>query len=96
MDFSFSDLNLQLDGQLPINFNSVESDYLATPPSIETCPTSRLVQRFFAKAKRFALIPSTPRCGLTSSPRHSAALAQELLKFADCGEYITGMNLHGD
>ena len=25
MDFSFSDLNLQLDGQLPINFNSVEN-----------------------------------------------------------------------
>ncbi|MBD5195502.1 MAG: hypothetical protein HDS84_01650 [Bacteroidales bacterium] len=25
MGFSFSDLNLQLDGQLPINFNSVES-----------------------------------------------------------------------
>ena len=25
MDFSFSDLNLQLDGLLPINFNSVET-----------------------------------------------------------------------
>ena len=25
MDFSFSDLNLQLDGQLLINFNSVEN-----------------------------------------------------------------------
>ena len=25
MDFSFSDHNLQLDGQLPINFNSVEN-----------------------------------------------------------------------
>ena len=25
MDFSFSDLNLQLDGQLPIKFNSVEN-----------------------------------------------------------------------
>ena len=25
MDFSFSDLNLQLDGQLPINFTSVEN-----------------------------------------------------------------------
>ena len=25
MDFSFFDLNLQLDGQLPINFNSVEN-----------------------------------------------------------------------
>ena len=25
MDFSFSDLNLQLDGQLPINFKSVEN-----------------------------------------------------------------------
>ena len=25
MDFSFSDLNLQLDGQLPINFNYVEN-----------------------------------------------------------------------
>lgn len=31
MDFSFSDLSLQLDGQLPINFNSVE-----TLPDIET------------------------------------------------------------
>ena len=26
----------------------------------------------------------------------SAALAQVLLKFADCGEYIAGINLHGD
>ena len=25
MDFSFSDLNHQLDGQLPVNFNTVES-----------------------------------------------------------------------
>ena len=35
MDFSFSDLNLQLDGQLPINFNSVVIDIVAMPPSIE-------------------------------------------------------------
>ena len=33
MDFSFSDLNLQLDGQLPINFNLVEK-----------LPASRLAQ----------------------------------------------------
>ncbi len=26
----------------------------------------------------------------------SAALSQVLLKFADCGEYIAGINLHGD
>lgn len=26
----------------------------------------------------------------------SGALSQVLLKFADCGEYIAGINLHGD
>ena len=38
MDFSFSDLNLQLDGQLPINFNSVVINNVAMLPSIETLP----------------------------------------------------------
>lgn len=26
----------------------------------------------------------------------SSALSQVLLKFADCGDYIAGINLHGD
>ena len=38
MDFSFSDLNLQLDGLLPINFNSVVTDNVAMLPSIENLP----------------------------------------------------------
>lgn len=40
MDFSFSDLNLQLDGLAPINFNSVE-----TLPGFEACAASRLSRR---------------------------------------------------
>ena len=38
VDFSFPDLNLQLDGQLPINFNSVVIDNIAMLPSIENLP----------------------------------------------------------
>ncbi|MDE6301929.1 MAG: hypothetical protein K2M19_09465 [Muribaculaceae bacterium] len=38
MDFSFSDLNLQLDGQLPINFNSVVTDNVAMRSRIENLP----------------------------------------------------------
>ena len=38
MDFSFSDLNLQLDGQLPFNFNSVVINIVAMPPCIENLP----------------------------------------------------------
>ena len=38
MDFSFSDLNLQLDGQLPINFKSVVINNVAMLPSIENLP----------------------------------------------------------
>lgn len=38
MDFSFSDLNLQLDGLTLINYNSVVIDNVAMLPSIETLP----------------------------------------------------------
>lgn len=38
MDFSFSDINLQLDGRPPINFNSVET--LQRFPSTRT-PVSK-------------------------------------------------------
>ena len=60
MDFSFSDLNLQLDGQLPINFNSVVIDNVAMLPSIENLPGFEALAAFLM-AKRFAVIPTIPR-----------------------------------
>ena len=51
MDFSFSDLNLQLDGQLPINFNSVVIDNVAILPSIENLPGCEARAAFLCHGK---------------------------------------------
>ena len=51
MDFSFSDLNLQLDGQLPINFNSVVIDNVAMLLSIENLPDFEARAAFLCHGK---------------------------------------------
>ncbi|MDE5810973.1 MAG: hypothetical protein K2H61_01545 [Muribaculaceae bacterium] len=57
MDFSFSDLNLQLDGQLPINFNSVVTDNIAMLPSIETVPGVEARAAFLCNGKALRVNP---------------------------------------